>query len=100
MRSVQGIHGPRERQGRAGVQVREVRDDRGAELMPLPFAGPVTFRYITPHATLAEAEAWCAANGLTPCVLERGPDGLIRGTCTPEVVHDGGAAPTSHLPGV
>jgi len=75
-----GVHGP------DAVSLLLVRA-RGA---------PVTFRYVKPHATLEEVEAWCVSVGLTPCRLERGPDGLFRGTCTPdeEYTH-AGAAPAA-----
>lgn len=42
------------------------------------------FRYVAAAATLEEIERWCAERGLVPGFLERGPDGLIRGTCREE----------------
>lgn len=43
----------------------------------------MTVRYVKPAQTIDEVEDWCAANGLRPFGLERGPDGMIRGTAVP-----------------
>lgn len=46
-----------------------------------------TFRYVRPDRDLAAVESWCERNGTVPRVLERGPDGLVRGIS--EVVEEG-----------
>lgn len=43
------------------------------------------FAYIPPSRTLADAEAWALSMGVQLGALERGPDGLIRGTYSPRI---------------
>ena len=43
----------------------------------------MTVHYVAAARTMEEIEAWCAARGLRPCGLERGPDGMIRGLAVP-----------------